>query len=552
MTLANDETEPSAGIASAQPDRLAVIATLFGLSPVPPSQARVLELGCGDGSHVVAMAARYPQARFVGVDTVRLQVEQGNRLIDALGLQNVSIVLGDVQQMQRTDEAASFDYVICPSLYSNGPAPHQDAILRLCREALAPEGVAYIRYDTYPGWKMREVVRDVARFHGRGTKDVAHSLVHARAMLTLLKDVVHVKTGYGRMLVNESAPLAALSDAMLLRECFESDAHPCYFSEFIDRAHAQQLAFLGEAVLGDAAHYQRGRKLSAALEALGGGDWLAAEQYLDFLRNRMMRRTLLVPARTAARIDRGARLELLERLHSSCAYQPVAAGSPYDQEREFKNDAGRSLKTENLGIQAMMHAWADAYPRSLGFAELLEATRHKRFGQHEPPSPGATAEALLRFAKEGVVQLHAEPIRVGKARDARPRAFAPALEAARNGVRVVFNARLEPVMITSQESAVLGMLDGLTDAAHMREAIVSMVERDRFGVSPGEAPATSEHDRDDAATREGALLGDRRAAAASIVRHALRRFERLALLIPEGDPSTGPREAPAIATTVAQ
>ena len=37
------------------PDRLAVIATLHGMSPMPIEWARVLELGCASGRNLVSM-----------------------------------------------------------------------------------------------------------------------------------------------------------------------------------------------------------------------------------------------------------------------------------------------------------------------------------------------------------------------------------------------------------------------------------------------------------------------------------------------------------------
>jgi SAM-dependent methyltransferase len=38
------------------PDRLAAIATLFGMTPADPARARVLEVGCGDGTLLLGVA----------------------------------------------------------------------------------------------------------------------------------------------------------------------------------------------------------------------------------------------------------------------------------------------------------------------------------------------------------------------------------------------------------------------------------------------------------------------------------------------------------------
>ena len=39
------------------------------------------------------------------------------------------------------------------------------------RANLAPHGVAYVSYNTYPGWRMREAVRDMVVFHTRRSSD---------------------------------------------------------------------------------------------------------------------------------------------------------------------------------------------------------------------------------------------------------------------------------------------------------------------------------------------------------------------------------------------
>ena len=53
------------------PDRLASVATLFGMNTAPVTACRVLEIGCGDGSNLIPMAWHLPESRFTGVDWLR-------------------------------------------------------------------------------------------------------------------------------------------------------------------------------------------------------------------------------------------------------------------------------------------------------------------------------------------------------------------------------------------------------------------------------------------------------------------------------------------------
>jgi hypothetical protein len=43
-------------------------------------------------------------------------------------------------------------------VYSWVPDEVQEAILAACGRLLSPSGVAYVGYNTYPGWKAKEIV----------------------------------------------------------------------------------------------------------------------------------------------------------------------------------------------------------------------------------------------------------------------------------------------------------------------------------------------------------------------------------------------------------
>ncbi len=61
------------------PEALAVAGRLFGLDPPDPSRCRVLELGCASGGNLMPMALSLPEADFVGVDSSRVQIDEGLR-----------------------------------------------------------------------------------------------------------------------------------------------------------------------------------------------------------------------------------------------------------------------------------------------------------------------------------------------------------------------------------------------------------------------------------------------------------------------------------------
>ena len=73
------------------PDRLATLGLLFGLSPAPVTQCRVLELGCASGGNLIPMAYYLPGQRVRRVDLSTRQVETACQGIEDLGLQNIRV-----------------------------------------------------------------------------------------------------------------------------------------------------------------------------------------------------------------------------------------------------------------------------------------------------------------------------------------------------------------------------------------------------------------------------------------------------------------------------
>src|SRR6516165_12727057 len=79
------------------PDRLAALATLFGMSPAPAERCRVLELGCASGGNLIPMAVALPGSSFVGVDLSPRQIADGNEVVRALNLSNIELRSLDIR-----------------------------------------------------------------------------------------------------------------------------------------------------------------------------------------------------------------------------------------------------------------------------------------------------------------------------------------------------------------------------------------------------------------------------------------------------------------------
>jgi len=151
----------SVPFAQSHPDRLATLATLFGVVPAPLERCRVLEIGCASGGNLIPIAATLPGSRCVGVDFSAVQIAQGREDVAALGLRNIDLVCADLLDFDGAGE--QFDYIIAHGVLSWVPRKVQDRLFEVCARMLAPQGVAYVSYNALPGWQTRGAIRDAMR-----------------------------------------------------------------------------------------------------------------------------------------------------------------------------------------------------------------------------------------------------------------------------------------------------------------------------------------------------------------------------------------------------
>lgn len=167
-TEANVETHPVA---------MATVAALAGLTPAGARRARVLEIGCGDGSNLSAMAAYLPEARFVGFDLAARAIEAGRRVAPP----NVDLSVGDIAKVEAR---GAFDYVIAHGIYSWVPV--RDELLRLLRASLAPNGVGFLSFNAMPGWRYRGSLRELMR---DATRNVSSPADQVRTALRVVEEI---------------------------------------------------------------------------------------------------------------------------------------------------------------------------------------------------------------------------------------------------------------------------------------------------------------------------------------------------------------------------
>ena len=83
-------------------------------------------------------------------------------------------------------------------------------------ENLAPQGIAYVSYNTYPGWHMREMICHMMRYHADQFRDTDERIAQARALIDFLAGSVPTNSYYGLLLRDELGLVRQVSDFVSL------------------------------------------------------------------------------------------------------------------------------------------------------------------------------------------------------------------------------------------------------------------------------------------------------------------------------------------------
>jgi SAM-dependent methyltransferase len=391
------------------PDRLAVVATLFGMSPAPPDRCRVLELGCAGGANLIALAETLAGSRFVGIDLAPRHIAAGQQKVRALGLTNV-----ELHRMSLVDVGEAFgrfDYILCHGVYSWVPAEVRDKILAVCSANLLPQGVAYVSYNCYPGWHTRAAAREMMCYRAGRAEDPRDREREAREFLRFLaSSVQEPQVGLGRILAEEADLLDGLPDEYVLHEHLNEVNHPVYFHQFIDHAAAHGLQYLWESYVGELGCDLRAEVIRAVRGL--ATDLIEQQQYIDFLTARQFRSSLL--CHEGITLDRDIRLQRMTRFQVIGIARPCSASPDIGSTASevFQTSEGAGMATNNPVFKAALICLAERAPAALSFREICAATRDRMaettIAQPVPDAqvPAFVADLLRRSALGRLIELH--------------------------------------------------------------------------------------------------------------------------------------------------
>jgi methyltransferase-like protein/2-polyprenyl-3-methyl-5-hydroxy-6-metoxy-1,4-benzoquinol methylase len=465
------------------PGRLAAVAHLFGLTTPDVPTARVLEIGCSAGGNLIPFAAWHPEATVVGVDLSQVQIDQGRRRVQELGLSNLELRQGDIATMDLA-ELGPFDYIVCHGVYSWVPTAVQDAILAAVQTALAPEGIAYVSYNVYPGWKAKEIIRDAMILRGgeRGTPQ--EKLSYGRGMIDFLEQVAPPESVLAKAVADFRAEGTSDRDYYVLHEQLETYNAPCYFLDFGRRAEPYRLAYLGDANVNLMFAVNYGDTVAEPLLKECGHSQVLVEQYLDFVINRTFRQSLLVHGDRGPQISYQIDRTRLADFHFAAWIPPRNGETVLDGSNQEYGEAGWNLFTPDPGVKAAVGALSAQWPWTMSRQDVLDAV-HEQLGAAgvEPASDQEVKidELLETLIIRGLANFRLEPMSAEEAGnplrlDETTRRMADLVRTEQNPY--IFNAWHEGVPLSAVDRQLVYLLDGTNDRDALIAETRSLLARD--------------------------------------------------------------------------
>lgn len=238
-------------------NHLTLLSLMAGHRP-PAAQGRtVIEFGCGQGLNLCLQAALHPEGCFVGIDLSADHIAHATELAATAGLANIRFVQADLLSLTAGNPLPSPLAAVwgrCHIALAHGllawVGPEVRQALRTCATAaLAPGGLFYLSYNSFPGWlaehPFQHTVLALEQRNGGGGQGVDQ----ARMLFERLQQRDALLF---RSLPDLSPRLERLgkqSRSYLLHEYPHQQWQPLYADQVIEACAEEGLVFLGSADL---------------------------------------------------------------------------------------------------------------------------------------------------------------------------------------------------------------------------------------------------------------------------------------------------------------
>jgi len=367
MTTYDENPYPSFFHPSTNPARIGAVVKAMGLVPPPTANARILDVGCGDGLNAMTIGMAFPGASVEAFDLSTVQIARGLALCEGAGIRNVTLSACGLSDFP--DHGSRYDYIIAHGLYSWISEPVAGDLLALIRERLAPGGIAILSHDTPPLGAMKASLIEFLRAYTDGITEPKQRLREARIGLAKLMQAQAAESPYLNFLQMIQSIYGWSDDAFVSHDLLSED-YRCVSPEQLQH----ECATVGLMLLGDC-------QMSSVFEDAANPLWRDVVEQMgpsavkraiaaDHLGGRMFRTSIIAHSDHPPAIDRqGSRLSGL--YFSSNAGADIETDTESGTQRVTYTGENRSKLTahEPVIIQ-IIEALRDAFPSELTLDEV--------------------------------------------------------------------------------------------------------------------------------------------------------------------------------------
>jgi len=330
-------------------------------------------------------------------------------------------------------------------------------------------------------------------FHAGGFPEPSKQIEQARAILEFLVSCCSLQQAAGLLLKEELDVLRmANNDTYVFHEYLERNNDPLYFHEFVRRARAHGLQYLADADFSTMVLQNLPEK---ARETFRGLPLVQQEQYMDFIRGRRFRRTLLCHA--GVPLNRNLSADLFKKFHFAAAGKFEAAKVDIRNEDPSAFRCGNAtLSTTSRLVKAALMHLKEVYPRFIPFGQLC-ATALARVHSVRPMDPqdpkmrpDVVASAMMQGYMAGLIAICLHPPRRVTEGGPRPMVSALARLQAAQGAQLT-NTSHQTVTLDPLSKRIVRRLDGKHDRPALMESVREAIAAGEVVVKKGDRKVTN-------------------------------------------------------------
>lgn len=477
------------------PATLKTLGTLFGMKPVALEKAKVLELGCAGGGNLIPVAAQYPNAKFVGVDLSQQQITTAQNAVNEMGLKNIEFKCMNLADIDK--KFGEFDYVIAHGVVSWVNEDTQEKLFDICNANLTDNGIAYVSYNTLPGWNMVKTVREMMLYHSQSFETQQEQVQQSRLLLNFIKEATEgSETAYSRMLENEVKILSNQPDHFLRHDHMEENNTQFYFHEFMAKASKRGLQYLSDTNLASMFLGNMSGKVAEKLSEIK--DIVRTEQYMDFVTNRRFRCTLL--CKNTVPLNRNLQKEDVMNFSLQFNVLPAKAMADvkFDDATEnldfyLNGNTENKISTTSANMKAILYTFAENFNIPMKAEEIIKEATKKVKGAKTEEVKAEFINNAMRLVLSGHISLTTEENKFTTKVSKTPTASKLAQYQCKNVQGLwATNEKHERVGINLFEKVAMRYMDGKHNVDQIVDKVMEHVKKDELTISINDKKVTDE------------------------------------------------------------